>query len=130
MPEAPPTTGSVRVDKWLWAARCFKTRTQAGAACTGGHVQVDGETVKASFKVQPGMLVRAVCPGGLRILEVVALAEKRGPAEVARALYVDHTPPPAPKEVLPPLFTRERGTGRPTKRDRRTMGRVREGDWE
>jgi ribosome-associated heat shock protein Hsp15 len=123
------TEGSVRVDKWLWAARCFKTRSQAGTACAGGHVQVNGETAKASSKVRAGMLVDVVTAGGLRNLEVVALAEKRGSAEIAQSLYTDHTPPPEPKEYLEPIFSRPSGSGRPTKRDRRRIGMVREGDW-
>jgi len=61
-------------------------------ARSGGHIQVDDEAMTASSKVKPGMLVRAISPGGLRILEVVALAEKCVPDEVSRQLFVDHTP--------------------------------------
>ena len=121
--------GSVRVDKWLWAARCFKTRSQAGAACDGGHVRVDGETAKASSKVRTGVTVVVMTAGGERILDVIALAEKRGSAEVAQSLFTDRTPPPEPKEYLEPVFSRGHGAGRPTKRDRRQIGKVREGDW-
>ena len=130
MPAPTPTnSGSVRVDKWLWAARCFKTRTQASKACEGGHVRIDGVTAKGSAKVKPGMHVDVLCPAGRRQLEVVALADKRGPAEVAQGLYIDHTPPPEPRERLEPVFARERGMGRPTKRDRRLMDILREDDW-
>ena len=125
----PTQKGSVRVDKWLWAARCFKTRTQASKACDGGHVRVDGAPVKGSTKVKPGVTVDVLCPAGRRLLEVVALADKRGPADVARALYIDHTPAPEPRERLEPIFERERGTGRPTKRDRRLLDELREDDW-
>jgi len=116
------TQGTVRVDKWLWAARCFKTRSQATKACSDGLVSVNGEEVKASAKVKAGDSVRAMCPGRrLRILEVVALAEKRGPASVAEQLYVDHSPPPPERSSKhgDSGMQVERGGGRPTKRDRR-----------
>lgn len=130
MPAPVPTKkGSVRVDKWLWAARCFKTRTQASKACDAGHVRIDGATVKGSTKVKPGVTVDVLCPAGRRLLEVAALADKRGPADVARALYIDHTPTPEPRERLEPVFERERGMGRPTKRDRRLLDVLREDDW-
>ena len=115
----------VRIDKWLWAARCFKTRSQASAACTAGHVKVEGESVKAAKTVRPGDTIEVRTPGGLRILEVAALGDRRGPASVARTLYVDHTPPPPPKELTAPLLTRERGAGRPTKREARELKKLR-----
>lgn len=111
------------MDKWLWAARCFKTRTQASAACDAGHVRINAVGVKASKGVGVGDTVEALTPGGLRILEVIALGDRRGSAEQARLLYVDHTPPPEKREAPP--VGRERGLGRPTKRDRRRMSRVR-----
>ncbi|MCA9653761.1 MAG: RNA-binding S4 domain-containing protein [Myxococcales bacterium] len=115
----------VRVDKWLWAARCFKTRSLASAACTAGHVKIDGVSVKAAKTVRPGDRIEVRTPGGLRILEVAALGDRRGPASVARALYVDHTPPPPPKEVDVPVVTRDRGAGRPSKRELRQLRRLR-----
>ena len=115
---------SVRIDKWLWAARCFKTRSLSGEACTGGKVQINGKTAKASSAVKPGDLVEARTPGGPRVLFVLALAERRGPAKVAQTLYEDRTPEPEPRPALPPLL-RNRGMGRPTKRDRRRMERLR-----
>lgn len=114
----------VRIDKWLWAARMFKTRSAAQAACDGGHVQVNDATAKPARVVKPGDQVRVLTPGGRRLLEVVGLAEVRGPAAVAQALYLDHTPPPPPEE---PRVFRERGLGRPTKRDRRQLDRLRDG---
>lgn len=119
--EAP--SGSVRIDKWLWAARMFKTRSAASAACTAGHVKVAGESVKAAKAVKPGDRIDVLTPGGPRELEVVALADRRGPASLAQTLYVDHTPPPPPKEE--PVVTRERGLGRPAKRDLREIRRLR-----
>jgi ribosome-associated heat shock protein Hsp15 len=113
----------VRVDKWLWAARMYKTRSMASDACTGAHVQINGEVAKASAKVLVGDLVDARTPGGMRNLEVLGLAEKRGSAAVAVTLYADHTPPPEP--ALPGDITFDRGSrksrkgGRITKKERR-----------
>ncbi len=109
----------VRVDKWLWAARCFKHRNEATQACKGGHVKVNGDVAKAARMVAIGDEVDARTPGGRRVLEVAGLAEKRGPAAVARTLYVDHTPE-LPKDMTA-FERRERGLGRPTKRERRRM---------
>lgn len=122
----PPPFGAdnVRVDKWLWAARMFKTRSQAGKACTAGHVKVNGESVKASKTVRCGDHLEVQTPGGLRILDILHLADKRGSAPVARTLYEDHTPPPPPKEERT-FAVRERGTGRPVKKDRRLLIRLR-----
>lgn len=122
MAEAPT---SVRIDKWLWAARMFKTRSAASSACTAGHVKIDGESVKASKSVKPGARVDVLTPGGPRELEVVALGERRGPASVARTLYVDHTPPPLPKEERGPVPTREKGSGRPKKKELRELRKLR-----
>ncbi len=118
----------VRIDKWLWAARCFKTRSMAGKACTAGHVKVDGNSVKASKLVRVGVQIDVRTPGGLRILEVAALGERRGPASEAQKLYVDHTPPPPPREatdLMDPMVYRDRGAGRPSKRDLREIRKIR-----
>lgn len=123
------TEGSVRIDKWLWAARCFKTRSLATKACGSGLVSLNGDETKASAKVKVGDLVRAMCPGKrLRILEVVALAEKRGPSSFAERLFVDHSPPPPerPSKDAEPGMIVERGGGRPTKRDRRRYDSIKE----
>jgi|SRR5690349_18188586 len=116
---------NVRVDKWLWAARMFKTRSAASTACTAGHVKIAGESVKSSKTVKPGDHIDVLTPGGLRQLEVVALGDRRGPASVAQTLYIDHTPPPPPKEEVFIDAQRERGAGRPTKRDSRELRRLR-----
>jgi ribosome-associated heat shock protein Hsp15 len=109
---------SVRVDKWLWAARCFKSRSQATHACDGGLVKVDDTAVKPAYAVHPGQTVDVRTPGGHRVLKVVALGERRGPASVAATLYEDLTPP----EPEDPVFARrDRGSGRPTGRDRRSI---------
>jgi ribosome-associated heat shock protein Hsp15 len=117
------TDADVRVDKWLWAARCFKTRGLAAEACTAGHVEINGITAKPAKPVRVGDRLDVRTPGGLRVLEVVALSDKRGPAEAARKLYLDHSPPPAPRES--PLVVRERGTGRPSKREQRQIQKLR-----
>ncbi len=118
------SANSVRVDKWLWAARMFKTRTLATSAAKAGHVKVNGNVAKSSLKVKSGDNVVALTPGGKRILEVIALAETRGPAIFAQTLYIDHTPSPEP-DIAPPRF--ERGQGRPTKKDRRKLQRFKRG---
>ena len=113
----------VRVDRWLCAARVYKSRTQASDACAGGRVKVNDESVKANFLLRPGDRVRAQTQGGLRVLEVLALADKRLSPERARELFADHSPPPEPRPARPPQ--RDPGAGRPTKRERRDLDRFR-----
>ena len=113
---------TVRVDKWVWAARCFKTRSQATKACAAGQVAVNGEKARASRTIKPGDVVDVWLPAGKRTLRVVALADRRASAAVAATLFDDLTPPPPP--YVPPPMERERGLGRPTKRDRRKLGRM------
>lgn len=118
-----PTMAEVRLDKWLWAARCFKTRSIAAEACDAGHVKLNGNSAKPAKSVRVGDRIEAKTEGGLRVFEVVALSDRRGPAEQARTLYVDHSPPPPPREE--PVVTRERGVGRPSKRDLRQIQKLR-----
>lgn len=125
MLDTMPDPTEVRIDKWLWAARCFKTRSLASDACGAGHVKVDGVSVKAAKVVRVGVRIEVRTPGGLRILEVVKLGDRRGPAEAARALYIDHSPPPPPKDEHVDLGVRDRGAGRPSKREIRDLRRVR-----
>lgn len=113
-----------RVDKWLWAVRLFKTRTEATDACRAGHVKVNQGTAKPATLVKPGDSVEARAGGRDRVVEVTAIIEKRSGAAVAAACYVDHSPAPAPRDDVP-NFARERGAGRPTKRERRQLDRVR-----
>jgi ribosome-associated heat shock protein Hsp15 len=117
---------SIRVDKWLWAARVFKTRSLAGAACDGGKVDVNDEAAKPARRVRAGDLVAVSLPRGRRrILKVAAIGDRRGSAEVAKGLFEDLTPPepPRPRQAPPPR--REPGSGRPTKRERRDIERLR-----
>jgi ribosome-associated heat shock protein Hsp15 len=115
----------VRIDKWLWAARFFKSRTLAAAACNGGKVDVNGDAAKPSKVVRPGDLLQVTLPRGRRIVRVEDLAERRGSGSEAALLYEDLTPPPPPREqrILPPVY-RPRGAGRPTKRARRRIDRL------
>ncbi|MBJ7330718.1 MAG: RNA-binding S4 domain-containing protein [Solirubrobacteraceae bacterium] len=118
---------TTRVDRWLWAVRLYKTRGVASDACRGGHVKVNGKSAKPATLVKPGDRVEARAGDRERILEVVRIIEKRVGAPVAAECLIDHSPPPPPRTVAPdPAFARERGTGRPTKRDRRTMDRLRD----
>jgi ribosome-associated heat shock protein Hsp15 len=115
---------TTRVDAWLWAVRIYKTRTAATDACRGGHVRINGKPTKPATSVQVGDRVEATLGPRLRDLEVVRLLDKRVGAAVAVAAYVDHSPPPPPKELDAPTFLRDRGAGRPTKRERRALDRV------
>lgn len=114
----------MRIDRWLCAARIYKSRTLATEACAGGHVKLNGATSPASKLVRLGDRVEAVAPRGKVVLVVKALAEKRLGAGPARELYEDHSPPPPPPEQRP-FMPRERGLGRPTKADRRATMRLR-----
>ena len=110
---------TTRVDRWLWAVRLAKTRADAAAACRGGHVRVNDHPAKPATAVRAGDTVRTRVYDIVRVVEVAAVIEKRVGAPIAVTCYVDHTPPP-PEDVTP-VAVRERGAGRPTKRDRRQM---------
>jgi ribosome-associated heat shock protein Hsp15 len=117
---------TTRVDRWLWAVRLYKTRAAATDGCRGGHVRVNGTPAKPASPVRVGDLVEAHVAGRERVLEVTRLIDKRVGAAVAADCLVDRSPPPPPREErLPPMFEREPGTGRPTKRDRRRLDRFR-----
>ena len=119
------TPGSLRVDKWLWAARAFKTRSLASEACDGGKVDVNGEAAKPAKQVRAGDRVEITVRDGRRILRVAGLSERRGPATEARQLYEDLTPPAPPRSRQPKPPYRPPGAGRPTKRQRREIDRLR-----
>ncbi|MGW7554425.1 RNA-binding S4 domain-containing protein [Streptomyces rimosus] len=117
--------GTVRVDSWIWSVRLTKTRSMAATACRGGHVRVNGERVKAAHGVRPGDEVRLRHAGSERIVVVSRLVSKRVGAAVAAECFVDNSPPPPPREEIVAVPQRDRGTGRPTKRDRREMEQLR-----
>jgi ribosome-associated heat shock protein Hsp15 len=116
---------AVRVDRWLWAVRLFKTRTAATDACRAGHVKVNGASAKPATTVRVGDQIGALVHERPLTIEVARLIEARVGAPIAVACYVDHSPPFEREPRLPPLFSRDRGAGRPTKRDRRQLDRLR-----
>ena len=113
-----------RVDAWLWSVRIFKTRSAATAACRAGHVKVNGDRAKAAQPVRTGDEVRIRITGFDRVLEVRTTLVKRVSAVTAAESYIDNSPPlPTPEEVaLAPR--RDRGAGRPTKRERREIEKL------
>jgi len=112
---------TARVDSWAWGVRLFKTRSMATAACRAGHVRVNGDKAKASQSLRIGDEVRVRTDGFDRILIVSRLIIKRVGATVAVECYEDQTPPPPPREERALVPTRDRGAGRPTKRERRVI---------
>jgi ribosome-associated heat shock protein Hsp15 len=114
------------VDRWLWAVRLTKTRPDAAAACRGGHVRVNDRPAKPATVVVPGDEVRARVGDTTRILEVVRVIQKRVGAADAATCFIDRTPAP-PAEAAAPVARRDRGAGRPTKRERRVLDEFRSG---
>lgn len=119
------TGAPVRVDAWVWAVRLLKTRSLAAEACRAGHVKINGASVKPAQQVVPGDRVRVWKDHREIDVEVVDTPRKRLGAPAARRCYVDHSPPPPPKEVLVSLPQRDRGAGRPTKKERRQLDQLR-----
>ena len=121
-------TPSLRIDKWLWHARFFKSRTLANAQCAAGKVRLDGTAVsKAHATVRPGQVLTFVQGRHVRVVKVVAIGTRRGPASEAQALYEDLSPP-SPETAMPrtdpAAGRRDRGAGRPTKKERRSTDRL------
>lgn len=112
---------STRVDKWLWSVRLYSTRSQATAACSGGHVQINGNAAKPSSLVRVGDSVEAYSREVHRVLVVQQIIEKRVGAAVAVECYSDQTPPAPPAELRVQIAVRDSGSGRPTKKDRRDL---------
>ena len=133
MPEpSPEAVPGQRIDKWLWHARIVKTRTLATRLAASGQVRVNKrKTARPSRTVRPGDVLTFVHGGRVRVLKILALAARRGPAAKARALYEDLSPEPqkpGPDQAgaHAPVAARPRGTGRPTKRDRRALTALRQ----
>ncbi|TQJ32419.1 RNA-binding S4 domain-containing protein [Microbacterium sp. SLBN-146] len=111
-----------RVDAWLWAVRVYKTRSIATTACRAGHVRVNGERAKAAQPVKPGDEIRVRISGFDRILVVKQTIAKRVGAAVVGESVDERTPP---RDPTPIMAQRDRGAGRPTKRERRDIDRLR-----
>jgi ribosome-associated heat shock protein Hsp15 len=120
----------VRIDKWLWAARFFKTRALASRACELGRIESNGQQAKAAREVRAGDLLHVKNDSGDFQVEVLALSEMRGPAAVAQTLYRETE---ASREARLKLAEERKATphfeasreGKPSKRDRRELGRLR-----
>ena len=119
----------MRIDKWLWAARFFKTRSQATEAVDAGHIDLNGDRAKPAKQVKPGDALRIRAHQNTFVVHVRALSERRGPAAEAQTLYEETGESRQERERLAeqrrlaPTPAYEEG-GRPTKRDRRDMARV------
>ena len=113
---------TARVDAWLWAIRLYKSRSAATAACRAGHVRVNRVKAKAATPIKAGDRIEALLERR-RVLEVVTVIDKRVGAAVAATCLIDHTPPLATQDSS--VLRRERGAGRPTKRERRELDRLR-----
>lgn len=115
----------VRFDKWLWAVRLYKTRTQAASACRSGHVTVEGQPIKASRDVKIGEVIQARTGEITRTVKVLQLLEHRIGAALVKDYLDDQTPAAElQKRREPnyqPIFFRPKGAGRPTKKERRAM---------
>lgn len=122
-----PDSKPVRIDAWVWSVRMAKTRSEAADAVKAGHVKLNGNATKPSQQVVPGDRVRIWRNHHEHYLEVLATVSKRVGAPIARTCYIDHAPPPPPKEFMPSVPVRERGSGRPTKKERREMDKFRGG---
>ena len=118
-----------RIDKWLWHARLVRTRTAAAALAGSGHVRVNGRRIELpSQAVREGDVITVALDRAVRVLKILAFAERRGSADIARCLYEDLSAVPGRPLSQPETAPRERGEGRPTKRDRRAIDRFTRGD--
>lgn len=122
----------IRLDKWLWHARFFKTRSIASKICKGGKVRINGtHATKASALVQADDVLTFQQANDIKVIKILACGERRGPAVEAQLLYEDKTPP-KPKagtvEAQTPSGAREMGAGRPTKAERRAIDKLQSWD--
>ena len=115
---------AIRLDKWLWQARFLKSRSLAAKLCAGGRVRINRRPIdKPSAQVRTGDVLTFALGNHIRVVRIAALGSRRGPAVEARTLYEDlSAPPPSPP---PAAVMRARGSGRPTKADRRAIDRLR-----
>lgn len=121
----------IRLDSYLWAIRMYKSRSLASAAIKGNKVKLDDEIIKAAHIVKIGERYTMAFPQGVKkIIEVTGIIDKRQSYEIAKANYIDHSPPIEKLERMPSVFfmpnmQRDKGAGRPTKKDRRDMDNFR-----
>ncbi|HEY3733552.1 MAG TPA: RNA-binding S4 domain-containing protein [Streptosporangiaceae bacterium] len=115
---------TARVDSWIWSVRLAKTRSAAAVACRAGHVRINGTRVKPAHIIRAGDEVRLRQEGRERIVVVTRVITKRVGAPVAAECYIDNSPPPPPREEAAAVAVRDRGAGRPTKRDRRSLQKL------
>ena len=120
----PVVVGKTRIDRWLCAVRLVKTRPMATQLCEAGHVRVNGNQAKPSTKVRSGDVVHALIAARERIVEVVRPIETRVGAPMAATCYIDRSPPPVVREIARGIKA-IRGEGRPSKRLRRALDRMR-----
>ena len=112
----------IRLDKWLWYARFFKTRGLSAKLVSAGHVRVNSEKVaKPAHSVGPGDVLTFPQARRVRVIRILDVGQRRGPAPEAQALYEDLSPPPPEKTDVVPQSPKFEGKGRPTKRDRRKL---------
>ena len=113
---------TIRIDKWLWFARFFKTRGLASKVVTAGHVRVNSNRIgKASIAVGPGDTLTFPQGRLIRVVRIVDVGTRRGPAPEAQALYDDLTPAPKPPPVPQAAAPKFDGKGRPSRKDRRSV---------
>ena len=116
-----------RIDRWLWNARVVRTRVLAARLAASGHVRVNGQRIDApSRAVRIGDVLTVALSSKVKVLRVRAFADRRGGAEQAQELYEDLSPAPEPRLAVATSPQREPGTGRPTKRERRALERLRQ----
>lgn len=135
-PRTPNTSGGpnipggqhIRIDKWLWHARFFKSRTLASKFCQTGKLRLNEQLIaKAHALVGPGDVLTFAKADAIKVVKILDIGARRGPAPEARALYEDLSPPPpkkADRSLSAPSGQREPGSGRPTKAERRALDRL------
>lgn len=120
----------VRIDKWLWSVRMFKTRTLATDMCNSGKVKIENNKVKPSQLIKIGDEINFNLNGDQKILKVLKLIEKRVGADIAKNCYEDKSPPSLRDKTQESFFyqfeVRDRGVGRPTKKERRNIDKFKE----
>ena len=125
------TTPVLRLDKWLWFARFYKTRANATRAIVGGRFRLDGEVMSKPHRAAlPGQVLTFIQGERVRVVKIIALGTRRGPASEAITLYEDMSPPVAPRpgkgKTAAGFESRDSGSGRPTKRDRRATEQLKD----